>query len=589
MIALGAPEMLALLAVAPLAGFAFYWRWRKRRLAIIVIRRDGGGPITAGRRRRTRAANALFLAAIILTAVAAARPQIGSAEPQPILAPADLVIAIDVSQSMAARDIAPSRWTRARDEALALLDARRGRRAALVIFAGDAYVRFPLTRDIDSAKSVLRALRPGESLVPPGSDPAAAIEAAAALLENGGAIVLISDGESHDDGTSALRAATEAAAAGISVHAVSVGTRVGAEIPLEDGSLKIDARTGEPALSRADPEALRAIAEVGSGRYINASLPGALAALHAEINAVSATRATRQSAEDPPRELHQWFAAAALALLIASVAVRVVSIRIPKSAMMLAAIIPLLAAGCSSSPAATAIADGNRAFNDARYIEALQHYRRAQQLAPADEAAHLNAGKALHALEQYDRAETATARALNAEAAAIRASAWYQIGNHRAAAENYISARQAYIQALRADPAHNDAKINLELVNAQIQPPEIQPQPQADAGPAEESGPAQSAPQPSADPEDAQAEPGQAGDSETPGEQGESAAENPAYDADAETTRSARDALRQALQDLPLENATPEQALAVLDALRAVPGQPLSTGASPDPAGINDW
>ena len=257
--------------------------------------------------------------------------------------------------------------------------------------------------------------------------------------------------------------------------------------------------------------------------------------------------------------------------------------------MMLAAIIPLLAAGCSSSPAATAIADGNRAFNDARYIEALQHYRRAQQLAPADEAAHLNAGKALHALEQYDRAETATARALNAEAAAIRASAWYQIGNHRAAAENYISARQAYIQALRADPAHNDAKINLELVNAQIQPPEIQPQPQADAGPAEESGPAQSAPQPSADPEDAQAEPGQAGDSETPGEQGESAAENPAYDADAETTRSARDALRQALQDLPLENATPEQALAVLDALRAVPGQPLSTGASPDPAGINDW
>ena len=588
MIALGSPEMLALLAAVPLAGFALYWRWRKRRLAVIAVRRDGGGPVTAGRHRRTRVGNALFLAAIALIAIAAARPQLGSAAPESIPVPADLVIAIDVSQSMAARDVPPSRWTRARDEALALLDARRGSRAALVIFAGDAYVRFPLTRDIDSAKSVLRALRPGESLVPPGSNPAAAIEAAAGLLERGGAIVLISDGESHDDGRAALNAAATAAGAGINVHAASVGTRAGAEIPLEDGSLKIDARTGEPALSRTDPETLRALANAGGGRYIDASPPGALAALHAEINAASS--AALETVENIPRELHQWFAAAALALLIAATAVRVASIRIPRAAMMLAAIVPILAVGCSNSPAATAIADGNRAFDDEQYEQALQHYRRAQQLDPAGETAHLNAGKALHALEQYARAETATARALDVNDPHIRARAWYQIGNHRAATENYIGARQAYIEALRADAGHRDAKINLELVNAEIQPPEVQPQPQADSAPAE-SGQAEAGQ--SAASQEAQFESARTGSSEASGndsgQQGESAAGNPAYDADPETAQAARDDLRQALRDLPLEDATPEQALAVLDALRAVPGQPLSTGASPDPSGVNDW
>lgn len=588
MIALGSPEMLALFAAVPLAGFALYWRWRKRRLAVIAVRRAGGGPVAAGRRRRARAGNALFLAAIALIAIAAARPQIGSTESETIPAPADLVIAIDVSQSMAARDIPPSRWTRARDEALALLDARRGRRAALVIFAGDAYVRFPLTRDIDSAKSVLRALRPGEALVPPGSDPAAAIESAAGLFEHGGEIVLISDGESHDDGAAALNAAASASAAGISVHAASVGTRAGAEIPLEDGSLKIDARTGAPALSRADPETLRALANTGGGRYIDASPPGALAALHSEINAASLT--TREIAEETPRELHQWFAAAALALLIAATAVRVASIRIPKSAMMLAAIIPIFVAGCTGPPDATAIADGNRAFDDGQYEQALQHYRRAQQLDPSGETAHLNAGKALHALEQYGRAETATARALDINDPDTRARAWYQIGNHRAAAENYIGARQAYIEALRADPGHRDAKINLELVNANIQPPEIQPQPQADSAPAE-AGQAESGQ--SAASEESQFESARPGDGEAsgnaPGPQGESSTGNPAYDADPETARAARADLRQALQDLPLENATPEQALAVLDALRAVPGQPLSTGGAPAEAGIDDW
>ena len=599
MIALGAAEMLGLLAAAPLAGIAFWRLWRSRRLALIAVRREGGGPVAAGARHGSRSAAALIIGALVLLAVAAARPQIERSGPVLAPVPADVVVALDVSQSMAARDAEPSRWEAAAGQVRALLDARRGRRAGLVIFAGDAYVRFPLTRDIDSAISVLDALRPGESLVPPGSDPAAAIEAAAGLLDGSGAIILVGDGESHGRDSEAVAAAGRAADEGIRIYAAAVGSAAGAVVPLGSGALKIDARNGEPAVSSADPDALRAIAAAGGGRFVDLSAGQTLGALAGELNALDAG-VPRETADGPAaRELFPWFAAAALVLLIAATAVRVIVIRgpgavaAPQAAIVLIAALATLAVGCAGSPAGSAIAQGNGAFADGRYEEALEHYREAQRAEPGNAAAHLNAGKALHALERYSRAEIATARALESDDAVTRARAWYQIGNHRTAVENYIGARLAYIEALRADPELTDAKINLEIVNALLMPPEPPPEPTAEGEPGEsdaqsvEGGAAEEQAEQSA----REAAPGGEAAAAESGEQGSQGSGDPAgptYEERAGRAEATAE-LREALDRLPLENATPEQALAVLDALRAVPGQPLTAGAGLEESGIDDW
>ena len=600
MIALGTAEMLALLAAAPLAGIAFWRLWRSRRLALLAVRREGGGPVAAGARRGSRSAAALIIGALVLLAVAAARPQIERSGPALEPVPADVVIALDVSQSMAARDAEPSRWEEAAGQVRALLDARRGRRAGLVIFAGDAYVRFPLTRDIDSAISVLDALRPGESLVPPGSDPAAAIEAAAGLLDGSGAIVLVGDGESHGRDSEAVVAAGRAADEGIRVYAAAVGSAAGAVVPLGSGALKIDERSGEPAVSSADPDALRAIAAAGGGRFVDLSAGQTLAALAGELNALDAG-VPRETADGPAaRELFPWLAAAALVLLVAATAVRVIVIRgpgavaAPQAAIVLIAALATLAVGCAGSPAGSAIAQGNGAFADGRYEEALEHYREAQRAEPGNAAAHLNAGKALHALERYGRAETATARALESDDAVIRARAWYQIGNHRAAVENYIGARLAYVEALRANSELTDAKINLEIVNVLLMPPEPPPEPAAEGEPGEAGAPQSvesEAAEEQAEQSAREAAPGgeaAAAESGEQGSQGSSEPADPTYEERAGRAEAAAE-LREALDRLPLENATPEQALAVLDALRAVPGQPLTAGAGSEESGIDDW
>lgn len=590
---LAAPWMLLALLSVPAAAGSIYALWRARRVARIQVRRGGGGPASAGRRTGSRAGGALLLAALALLAVAAARPQWGSAQAPPPRA-ADVVIALDASQSMAARDVQPSRWSAAAGEARLLLDARRGRRTALVIFGSSAYVRFPLTRDVDSAIAVLDALRPGESLVQPGSDIARAISTARGLLD-GGAIVVISDGESHAGQAAAETAAREAADGGVRVYAAGVGTEAGAEVPLPDGGVKIDARTGAAARSRLDRGALEALAAAGGGRYVQIGPVGGIAPLIAELDALDAAEDGQD--EPAPIERYQWFAGAALACLIGAALARGglprftsrAAARAPGAALVLLAAAALAISGCTGSAAREANERGNAEFAAGRYAEALAFYRQAQAAEPELAAVHLNAGRALHALGEYDRAERATARAISSESAGERADAWFQIGNHRVQAGDLVGARTAYIQALRERSGHADAKINLELVTAML-PPEPEAEP-GEGEPAEEGEASSSAAEAASESEPAEDSPAgeSAGAGEPAGTAGAGGAERPAFD-ERGSAASARANLAAALDQLPLEDASVEQALAVLDALRAVPGQPLAAGALEAPIeGIDDW
>ena len=321
MMPFGSPTTLAALAAAPLALALLWLLWRRRRLHLLAVRGRGGGVLLRGSRRGAGSRAVLLVLVLVLLALAAARPQFGADESALEQQPLGVVFVIDVSQSMSAGDLRPSRFDAAVTEVRRLVAARRTSRVGLVIFAGEPFVRFPLTLDHESALAVLSALQPGEALVRPGSNIAAAIDVALGLLQREGAmegaIVVVSDGETHEG--DAVAAARAAAGAGVRVFAAGVGTELGAHVPAPGtgtaGASRIDARTGQPVLSRLDEASLRAIAAAGDGRYVRVDSPGAMGGLSADFSAIERTRAGEDDAL-APREQYQWFAGAALLLLV---------------------------------------------------------------------------------------------------------------------------------------------------------------------------------------------------------------------------------------------------------------------------------
>ena len=190
----------------------------------------------------------------------------------------DLVVALDASTSMLARDVKPSRIERARAEISALLDTLRGDRVGIVAFAGEAFVQCPLTIDYSAAKLFLRAVEPA-GMPQQGTAIAAALDESRRLLEGGSrggaakAILLVSDGEDQEG--AAVDAAKALGDAGIRVYAVAVGTGAGEPIPLADAKgvatgYKKDSQ-GRTVLTRADASMLQEIATTAGGRLLEGS------------------------------------------------------------------------------------------------------------------------------------------------------------------------------------------------------------------------------------------------------------------------------------------------------------------------------
>ena len=623
----GSPPILAALAAAPLALALLWLLWRHRRLHLLAVRGRGGGALLRGSRRGAGWRAALLVVVLVLLALAAARPQFGSDESALEQQPLGVVFVLDVSQSMSAGDLRPSRFDAAVTEVRRLVAARRTSRVGLVIFAGEPFVRFPLTLDHESALAVLSALQPGEALVRPGSNIAAAIDVALGLLQREGAmegaIVVVSDGETHEG--DAVAAARAAAGAGVRVFAAGVGTELGANVPAPGtgnvGASRIDARTGQPVLSRLDEASLRAIAAAGDGRYVRVDSPGAMGGLSADFSAIERTRGGENDAL-APREQYQWFAGAALLLLLGGSLARVAPgadlarlagrlgrrLRGAVAVATISALAMLLLTACSGSGAWRANEDGNEHFAAERYQDALESYREAQRRAPENPTINLNVGRALHELGKFDRAESATLGAMRSIDPAIRAVALFHAGNHRWANDDLLGARAAFIESLREQPDLLDAKINLEIVNALLRESGIKLQDDADAfgqpgetgdGPVGEGeGEGEGDP---GEAEGADAEPGGEAGATRRGSQGAptdrsglrgGGAETPTFE---ETDRvaqneAAQDALAEALEALPLEGASLEQAMAVLDALRAAPEQRFAAGRLvPTLEGIDDW
>jgi len=271
------PLLLFFAPLGLLAGlFAALRSWqRQKRLAALVPEARFGQVLQGPGAAQGVAKGSLLGLGLFFLFLAAAGPQCGERTELVKRSGIDLVIAIDASNSMLARDVKPSRIERAKLEVTALLDRLNGDRVGLVVFAGDAFIQCPLTTDYAAARLFLRAVAP-VSMATQGTAIADALYQSKEVLEGGGrgnagrAVLLITDGE--DQRGDALEAASALDAAGIRVFAVPVGSSEGEPIPIFDsnGNLKEykKDKEGRTVLTRTDVAGLRDLTARGGGMLL---------------------------------------------------------------------------------------------------------------------------------------------------------------------------------------------------------------------------------------------------------------------------------------------------------------------------------
>ena len=211
----------------------------------------------------------LFSLAFAFFVIGLARPQIGAKLSEHKSHGAEIVICLDVSNSMLAEDYSPNRLDRAKLAISRLTDKLKEDRIGLIVFAGTSFVQLPVTTDYVSAKMFLGSI--GTDSVPiqgtaMGEAIITGIRSFSAQSEKSRVIIVISDGENHEDDP--VGAAKEAAENGIRVYTVGVGSAEGQPIPMDGGLLKD--KDGEIVVTKLDEDMLRQVAKAGNGAYVHA-------------------------------------------------------------------------------------------------------------------------------------------------------------------------------------------------------------------------------------------------------------------------------------------------------------------------------
>lgn len=237
----------------------------------------------------------LIFAALCAGIFMVARPQFGSKVETVEKEGIELVIAMDVSNSMLARDVAPDRLSRAKQILSRLIDVRGNDKVALIVFAGEAYVQMPLTSDTESAKIFLNTLDP--SLVPiQGTAIGEAIRLGMSSFssdeKSSKAMVIITDGEDHEG--DAAEAAAEAAKAGVMINVLGIGSPDGSPVPAsEQGNNFMTDSEGNVVISRLNEQMCMDIAQSGEGLYLRADNSNtAVRALEARLDELETSKST---------------------------------------------------------------------------------------------------------------------------------------------------------------------------------------------------------------------------------------------------------------------------------------------------------
>src|SRR5438552_2859709 len=420
--------------------------------------------------------------ACLLVVLALIGPQIGEVPRRVATSSADTIIALDVSQSMAVRDVETDRLHAAQRAIEMIGQQLVGGRVGLTLFAGSSVVRYPLTADTKIVGPALDTSGHGFHLNP-GSSLRAALEGAVAQFPITGnsnprakAIVIVSDGE---DPAPDLPPLDTYLARNIHVFTLGIGTPEGGPVPVYDAKgqfqqMLVDAN-GTQVTSRLDEARLARLAADGGGRYFRYDTEAAAKSLTDALRAIDAA-ATPTEGGVSPEDRYQIFLGIAVVLLIADWLIDerrpMPRPRVPRGRAAprrrvlgaLSALLLLVVACGPADPIADEVDAANQLF-PRDPAGAVTRYRDLQARRPTAPEISIDLGNALAALGEHDKALVEYSRGIDNAKGTTRAIAFYDRATSLFRLGRILDARASYVEALRNDPNDRDAKFNIEIID----------------------------------------------------------------------------------------------------------------------------
>lgn len=431
--------------------------------------------------KRVWAKFCLLLGALAFLVLALARPQMGMRLKTEQMDGIEVVVAMDVSNSMMATDVSPTRLEKAKQVVLSLCNRLKNDKIALVVFAGDAFLQMPMSADNVSVSMFLDDINTG--MIPTqGTSIAEALNVSLGSFSTQKdvkrAVVVITDGEDHEGGVDEALAALKKK--GAQVYVMGIGSTKGS--PIRIGRDYLRDENGEIVITRLNEQMCRNIAKSANGAYIHIdNTNSAQDELVDDLNRLQRTN-LQSDAYEEYNDLFPWMAVVALILLILEVVVQPRRTHYfdswhlftarphgGKTAVLLIGVMMIMGAGCQSptrtnTPVKVQTNKGNIAFHKNADSLSVIHYKKALALDSVNYKAHYNLGnsyltqgKAEEAVKEYEKSLQCNPTNI------IKAAAYHNIGVINQSAQRYDEAIEAYKHSLRAFPRDDRTRYNLAL------------------------------------------------------------------------------------------------------------------------------
>ena len=374
------------------------------------------------------------------------------------------MIAIDVSKSMLAQDVQPTRLDRAKQVLGRLIDKLNNDRVGIVIFAGKSYLQMPLTADHSAAKMYLSAAST-EAVPTQGTVIGDALKMCYASFNNKEkkykAVVLISDGEDHDE--NAVETAEQMASDGVVINTIGIGSPGGAPIPDQaTGQMKTDAE-GNTIVSRLNEVALSEIARKGNGTYqLYTNTESVVAKISEELATMDQRNVTDDSLVNY-KSFFQWFLLATLIVLLVEQFISEMKKAPQKIKIALATTLLMVSFSTYAQTEKTEIRAGNDAYRKSNFPVAEKSYNNALKKNPANATAQFNLGNALYKADKKEEAIAAYEKSITQlKKPPEKSNAWYNKGVVEQNDQKLPECIASYKEALKLDPTNEDARQNLQ-------------------------------------------------------------------------------------------------------------------------------
>jgi Ca-activated chloride channel family protein len=416
----------------------------------------------------------LLFGAITVMVFVIAGPQFGSKLETVKHQGVEIMVCLDVSNSMLAEDMSPNRLEKAKQMLSRLTDGFVNDKVGLIVFAGDAFTQLPITSDYISAKMFLSSINPS-MISSQGTAIGAAINLAVRSFtpneSSDKTIILITDGENHED--DAIGAAKNAAEKGIHINIVGMGQLNGSPIPVGSNNNFMKDKEGNVVITKLNEQMCQEIAAAGEGLYVRAdNTNSALRALQTEISKMTKSEVDSKVYSEYDEQF-QTLAWIAFLLLLVEFLMLDRKSRIFRKIKLFSMIFILCSGGMFAQKAERKnVREGNKLYQKDQFTESEIAYRKSLDVNPRSTEGVFNLGNALYkqekypeAAEQYQLLAGQTQKLLNDNPAnATRmAQVFHNLGNISMKNKEYAKSVEAYKQSLRLNPKDDETRYNLAL------------------------------------------------------------------------------------------------------------------------------